>query len=264
MIHLLLKKIYTPGPFRTRIAKCPWARWRHRGVPVDAMGSLSGTEVQDILPLNSRKCWLHLHCWLMRTMFQPWVPRSEVWPGLALEVSSAGHWLIIIEQSGAQQSSLLCSETSPGWAWFGRHSSPLVVPQRALSWSRGQACHLPKWPFGNCLLGCVLVTEAQDGKSPWFCCEQKFFWSYSYRWYIGAKEGREQEHETQGAKRVDWKEKWSENGSWKGSWEAWGEQEEDRAVVYAQRGLLMPGPQQLQETTSPRRALSPPPRDPRT
>lgn len=63
---------------------------------------------------------------------------------------------------------------------------------------------------------------------------------------------------------MDWKEKWSENGGWKGGWEAWGEQEEDREVVYAQRELLMPGPRWLQETTSPRRALSPPPRDPRT
>ena len=57
------------------------------------------------------------------------------------------------------------------WAWFWRHSSPLVVPQRALSWSRGQACHLPKWSFGDCLLGCVSVTKAQDGKCPRFCCE---------------------------------------------------------------------------------------------
>ena len=160
-------------PLGHGIAKCPWARWRHRGVPEDAMGSLSVTELQDILPLNSRKCWLHLHWWSMRTVFQSWVPRSEVWPGLALEVSSAGHWRITTwADSQVPNKVLFYTVRLPWeWAWFWRHSSPLVVPQRALSWSRGQACHLPKWSFGDCLLGCVSVTKGQDGKCPWFCCE---------------------------------------------------------------------------------------------
>ena len=76
-----------------------------------------------------------------------------------------------LEQSGAQQSSLLYSETSPRISLVLEAFQSSVVPQRGLSWSRGQACHLPKWPFGDCLLGCVSVTKAQDGKCPWFCCE---------------------------------------------------------------------------------------------
>lgn len=73
------------------------------------------SEVQDIQLLSLRTCCLHLHWWLVGTVFQPWVPSSEVWWGLALEVSPAGHWCVptwVVCQV-AQRNSLLCNEISP-------------------------------------------------------------------------------------------------------------------------------------------------------
>ena len=148
-------------PLGHGIAKCPWARWRHRGVPEDAMGSLSVTELQDILPLNSRKCWLHLHWWSMRTVFQSWVPRSEVWPGLALEVSSAGHWRITTwADSQVPNKVLFYTVRLPWeWAWGAFQSScsssestllkqgpSLPPPQVVLWWLSSGMCFSYKRP----------------------------------------------------------------------------------------------------------------------
>lgn len=171
MIHLLLKKIYTPSPFRTRDCQMSLGKVKTQrrssgcyGITLGDWGPGHSTlELKKMLVTPSLLVNENNVSALGTTAerYQPWVLRSD--QGLLLKC----HLLVTdsspLEQSGAQQSSLLCSETSPGWAWFWRHSSPLAVPQRALSWSRGQACHLPRWPFGNCLLGCILVTKAQDG-----------------------------------------------------------------------------------------------------
>lgn len=116
---------------------------------------------------------VHLQWWLVGTVFRPREPSSEVWQGLVLEVSSAGHcrvktWRVC---QVAQQSSLLYNE-----------AAPRTIPALALFWSSwsflestlrkqliGPATSPSSPPRTPCLLWWVSVTKAQACKRPWSC-----------------------------------------------------------------------------------------------
>lgn len=131
------------------------------------------SEVPDMPRLGLRTCWLYLQWWLVGTVFRPRERSSQVWQGLVLELSSAGHWRVKTWRvcQVAQQSSLLYNEDAlrmiPALAAF--RSSWSFSENTLRKQLVGPATSPSSPPRTPCLRWWVSVTKAQEGKCPWSC-----------------------------------------------------------------------------------------------